>query len=160
MSSLIDTAVLGFGLVYYAFLCLVFVLRAYMRQEELLLKYVFSLLLLPCIILFGLNILSNQPYRAITLAPLLVFLVYDLWYRAITEKKPLHHPEKWPRELVIYVLLLYGGSIGLNWYGYLVSKQYGHILVAGFFAMMASYTLYQTKHNKRKKWETINILYD
>jgi hypothetical protein len=94
MSSPADTAVLGFGLVYYAFLCIVFILRAYERQEELQLKYVFSLLLLPCLILLGLNIFDSQIYRSITLVPLLAFLVYDLWYRAITERKPLHHPEK------------------------------------------------------------------
>jgi hypothetical protein len=160
MSSTVDTAVLGFGLVYYAFLCIVFTLRAYARQEEYQLKYVFSLLLIPCLVLLGLNLLGNQLYRSITLVPLLAFLVYDLWYRAITERKPLHHPEKWPWELVVYVLLLYGGSIGLNWYGYLVSKQYGNILVAGFFAMMASYTLYQIKYNRRKNREARNIISD
>lgn len=151
MPSLTDTAVLGFGLLYYLFLCLVFLLRAYERDEELWLKYVFSLQLLPFGALLILNLMDNQLPRSITLIPLLVFLGYDLWYRAVTMKKPLHHPEKWPKELIIYLVLLFAGSIGLNWYGFLVSKQYGRILVAGFFAMMACYGFYQNKHNRRKK---------
>ena len=151
MPSLTDTAVLGFGLLYYLFLCLVFVLRAYERDEELRLKYVFSIQLLPFGALFLLNLMDNQLRRSITLIPILVFLGYDLWYRALTMKKPLHHPEKWPKELIIYLVLLFTGSIGLNWYGFLVSKQYGRILVAGFFAYIGCYSLYQIKHNQRKK---------
>jgi hypothetical protein len=151
MPSLTDTATLGFGVIYYAFLCLIFLLRAYEREEELRLKYVFSLQLLPFAALFLLNLIDNQLYRSITLVPLLGFLVYDLWYRALTEKKPLHHPKKWPRELIIYLVLLYAGCIGLNWYGFLVSERYGMILVAGFFSMMACYSLYQIRHNRRQK---------
>jgi len=81
---------------------------------------------------------------------MLVFLVYDLWYRVLTEKKPVHHPEKMPRELIIYLVLLMLGSIGLNWYGYIVSETYGKILVAAFFVMMGAYSLYQYRYNKKK----------
>ena len=150
----IDEAVLGFGLLYYALLCIVFLLRAYERKEELYLKYVFSIQLLPFAALFILNLLNNQMNKVTTLTPLLIFLIYDLWYRAITEKKPLHHPEKWPKELIIYLILLYAGCIGLNWYGFLVSRQYGMYLVYDFSAMMASFSLYQFKHNRRKAQTT------
>ena len=101
MPSLIDSTVLGFGLIYYALLCIVFVLRAYERSEELRLKYVFSLQLIPFAALLILNLLDNQLQKSITLIPMLLFLGYDLWYRAITEMKPLHHPKKWPKELII-----------------------------------------------------------
>ena len=151
MPSLTDTAVLGFGLLYYLLLCIVFLLRAYERDEELRLKYVFSFQLLPFGALFVLNLIANQINRSITVIPLLVFLGYDLWYRSITMKKPVHHPEKWPKELIIYVVLLFTGSIGLNWYGFLASKQYGMILVAGFFAMIGCYSFYQNRYNRKMK---------
>ena len=150
MSHLIDSTVLVFGLIYYLLLCTVFVLRAYKRKEELRLKHVFSLQLIPFTLLLILNLLDNQSYRSLTLFPVIVFLGYDLWYRVLTEKKPLHHPDKWPRELIIYLLLLFAGSIGLNWYGFLVSEQYGMALVAGFFCMIAAYSLYQFRHNRQK----------
>ena len=38
-----------------------------------------------------------------------------------------------------YLLLLFIGSIGLNWYGYLMSPFYGNMLVIAFFIMMTSW---------------------
>jgi nicotinamide riboside transporter PnuC len=78
-------------------------------------------------------------------------LVYDLWYRLITQKKPYHHPDRWPVGLVVYLVLLFIGSIGLNWYGYLMSRFYGNMLVIAFFIMMGSYGYYQYTYNKRRK---------
>ena len=152
MASLLDTLVLGFGLIYYALLVTVFILRAFEKsQQELRLKYVFSAQLIPFTFLFIAHLVSqNQIRQSITLIPMLVFLVYDLWYRVLTEKKPVHHPEKMPRELIIYLVLLMLGSIGLNWYGYIVSETYGRILVAAFFVMMGAYSLYQYRYNKKK----------
>lgn len=153
MSSVIDSLVLGFGIIYYALLVTVFILRAYEKSEhELKLKLVFSAQLLP----FTLLILWNQLFqkditRVITLIPIIIFLVYDLWYRAITEKKPVHHPDKWPKELILYLLLLFAGSIGLNWYGYLISEQYGMLLVVAFFIMMGAYGLYQIRYNRKTR---------
>ncbi len=157
MPTYIDNLVIIFGLIYYGLLCIVFLLRAYERNEELYLKHVFSAQILPFTVLLTLNLLESQFNKSITLTPLILFLVYDLWYRVITEMKPLHHPEKWPRELIMYLVLLFAGSIGLNWYGFLVSKQYGRILVAGFFAMMATYSIYQFKHSKRIKVKNIPL---
>lgn len=153
MSSLLDTLVLGFGLIYYALLVTVFILRAFEKsQQELRLKYVFSAQLIPLTFLFIAHLVSqNQIRQSITLIPILVFLVYDLWYRVLTKKKPVHHPEKMPRELIIYLVLLMLGSIGLNWYGYIVSETYGRILVAAFFVMMGAYSLYQYRYNKKKR---------
>ena len=153
MSIIVDTFVLGFGIIYYAILVTVFILRAYKKSEqELKLKLVFSAQLLPFTSLIIWNLLfMNDSRRVITLLPMITFLVYDLWYRALTEKKPVHHPDKWPRELILYLILLFVGSIGLNWYGYLVSEQYGMTLVVAFFVMMGSYGLYQTRYNKEKR---------
>jgi len=83
--------------------------------------------------------------------PIIAYLVYDLWHRAITRKKPYHHPDRWPVGLVVYVLLLFIGSIGLNWYGFLVSDLYGRMLVIAFFIMMSSFGYYQHRYNKGKK---------
>ena len=152
MASLLDTLVLGFGLIFYLLLVIVYIFRAYEKSEqELRLKYVFSAQLIPFTFLFIAQLASqNQTRQSITLIPMLVFLVYDLWYRVLTEKKPVHHPEKMPRELIIYLVLLMLGSIGLNWYGYIVSETYGRMLVAAFFVMMGAYSLYQYRYNKKK----------
>ena len=52
--------------------------------------------------------------------------------------------------LAVYLLLLFIGAIGLNWYGYLVSKFFGNILVVAFFFMMGSYGYYQYRYNKNR----------
>ena len=139
-------------MIFYLLLVIVYIFRAYEKSEqELRLKYVFSAQLIPFTFLFIAQLASqNQIRQSITLIPMLVFLVYDLWYRVLTEKKPVHHPEKMPRELIIYLVLLMLGSIGLNWYGYIVSEAYGRILVAAFFVMMGAYSLYQYRYNKKK----------
>jgi len=152
MASLLDTLVVGFGLIFYLLLAIVYIFRAYEKSEqELWLKYAFSAQLIPFIFLFLAHIVSqNQIRQSITLIPVLVFLGYDFWYRVLTEKKPVHHPDKWPKELIIYLVLLMLGSIGLNWYGYIISETYGRMLVAAFFVMMGSFGFYQYKHNQRK----------
>jgi uncharacterized membrane protein YfcA len=83
--------------------------------------------------------------------PIVVYLGYDFWYRALTRKKPYHHPEKWPTGLIVYLALLFVGSIGLNWYGYLTSQLAGDTLVVMFFLMIAFYGYYQSLHNRRKR---------
>ena len=157
MASTLNTAILAFGVIFYSLTVIVFILRAYEKSDqELKLKYIFSLQIIPFTVLTTLSVYQNQIRKAITLVPMLVFLVYDYWYRIHAEMKPLHHPDKWPRELVVYIVLLYAGSIGLNWYGFLVSDQYGMILVVSFLFMMGAYSLYQYRHNKRKKQSSTN----
>jgi hypothetical protein len=98
-------------------------------------------------------LIGNDSGRPLAGLPIIIYLAYDLWYRAITRKKPYHHPDRWPPGLVVYFLLLLIGSIGLNWYGYLMSRFYGSMLVVAFFIMMTSFGYYQYRYNKRKKAE-------
>ncbi len=146
----VDYLVVFFALVFYAFLVVVYLLRAHrLEATEWRLSVPFSLQLLPFTLLWATNLLiGNDSGRLIVGLPIIVYLVYDLWYRLITQNKPYHHPERWPIGLVIYLLLLFAASIGLNWYGYLVSNFYGNILVVAFFVMMGSFGYYQAKYNQ------------
>ncbi len=149
---LIDNLVVVFSLVYYAFLCVVYLLRSYQREkEELKLAPVFSLLLVPFIFLWILNIyIRSESGRLITGFLIIVFLLYDLWYRLLTKKKPVHHPDHWPMGLIIYLILLQIGSISLNWYGFLVAKVYGNALIISYFVMLGCFGFYQAKYNRQK----------
>ena len=95
MAFFIDVAGLLLGLIFYGLCSVVYILRAYEKTEhELRLKYVFSLQLAPFFTLFIINLVQEDRVRhAATLAPMLLFLGYDFWYRAYTMKKPVHHPE-------------------------------------------------------------------
>jgi len=88
--TLIDNLVIFSAIIYYAFLCLVYLLRAYERyKQELMLAPIFSFLLVPFIALWALNFLNGRDIgRLITLLPIILYLIYDLWYRFITKKKP------------------------------------------------------------------------
>ena len=149
----IDYFVIFFGLVFYALLVVVYLLRAHQLEElEWKLSPVFSLQLIPFVLLWVVNLLiGNDSGRLVVGLPIIIYLIYDFWYRLITRKKPYHHPDRWPIGLVIYLLLLFIGSIGLNWYGYLVSRSYGTMLVVSFFIMMSSFGYYQYRYNKSKK---------
>ncbi len=151
---LIDNLVVVFSLVYYAFLCAVYLLRSFQREkEELKLAPVFSLLLVPFILLWILNIyIVSDSGRLITGFLIIVFLLYDLWYRLLTKKKPVHHPDHWPKGLIVYLILLQVGCIALNWYGFLVAKIYGNMLVISYFVMLCCFGFYQARHKRRKKF--------
>jgi hypothetical protein len=150
---LVDNLVVFFALVYYALLFVVYLLRAQeLTKLEWKLSPVFSVQLVPFTSLWVLNLLiGNDSGRLLTGLPIIIYLFYYLWYRIVTRKKPYHHPKRWPPGLIIYLLLLFIGCIGLNWYGYLISKSYGTMLVVAFFIMMSSYGYYQYTYNKRKK---------
>ncbi len=150
---LVDYLVIFFALVFYASLIAVYLLRAHQLEAmEWRLSLPFSLQLIPFALLWAVNLFTgNDSGRLVAELPVLAYLVYDLWYRLITQKKPYHHPDRWPIGLAVYLLLLFAGCIGLNWYGYLVSSLYGNMLVASFFAMMSSYGYYQYRYNKTKK---------
>jgi hypothetical protein len=152
-AGLLDNLVVFFALVFYAFLFVVYVLRAReLSRLEWKLRTAFSVQLIPFASLWVLNLyFGNDSGRLLTGLPIIIYLVYDLWYRLITQKKPYHHPDRWSVALVVYLLLLFIGSIGLNWYGYLMSRFYGIMLVIAFFIMMSSYGYYQYKYNKRRK---------
>jgi hypothetical protein len=150
---LVDDLVVFFALVFYAFLFVVYVLRAReLSRLEWKLRVAFSVQLVPFVSLWVVNLLiGNDSGRLLTGLPIIIYLVYDLWYRLLTQKKPYQHPDRWPVGLVVYLLLLFIGSIGLNWYGYLMSRFYGHMLVIAFFIMISSYGYYQCTYNKRRK---------
>lgn len=148
---LVDNLVVFFALVYYALLFVVYLLRAKeLTKLEWKLSPVFSFQLVPFTSLWVLNLLiGNDSGRLLAGLPIIIYLVYDLWYRLLTKKKPYHHPDRWPPSLIVYLFLLFTGSISLNWYGYLMSQFYGNILVIAFFIMMSSYGYYQYSHNKK-----------
>jgi len=150
---IIDNLVIVTAIIYYLFLCLVYLLRAYERdKQELMLAPIFSFLLVPFVALWILNLLNGSEIgRLITVLPIIIYLIYDLWYRLITKKKPHHHPNRWPVGLIVYLILLQVGSIGLNWYGFIVSKFDGMILVICYFIMLGCFGVYQNRYNKRKK---------
>ena len=147
---LIDDLVFLFSLVYYVFLVVVYLLRAReLSEAEMRLGALFSAQLIPFGILLAVNIMEGDRGRIASMATIIVFLLYDLWYRQITRKKPVHHPDRWPVGLVVYLVLLFVGCIGLNWYEFLVSDFRGNVLVAAFFVMMGSFGYYQMEYRKR-----------
>ena len=152
-SFIVDDLVIFFSLIYYAELVVVFLLRVQkLTNLEWKMNPAFSILVIPFVSLWVLNILlGSGTGRLMAGFPIILYLGYDLWYRALTHRKPYHHPQKWPVGLVVYLLLLFIGSIGLNWYGYLVSQLCGNVLVASFFVMIGSYSYYQYKHNKDER---------
>ena len=150
--GLIDNLVIFFAVIYYAFLVLVYLVRAHdLSDLELKMAPIFSIQLVPFGILWVLNILGGDTGRIISMTPIIAYLLYDLWYRLITRKKPVHHPDRWPVGLIVYLMLLFIGCIGLNWYGFIVSEFYGNMLVVAFFVMMSSFGYYQYRYKKRKK---------
>ena len=149
---LIDNLMVFFALIFYAFLLIVYLLRAReLSKLEWKLSPVFSLQLVPFASLWALNlIIGNNSGRMLSGLPIIAYLSYDLWYRLITRKKSYHHPERWPPGLIVYLLLLFMGCIGLNWYGFLMSQLYGNMLVVAFFVMISSYGYYQYSYNKKR----------
>ena len=152
-AALLDDLVVFFALVFYAFLFVVYLLRAReLSKFELKLRIAFSIQLIPFASLWILNLLvGNDSGRLLAGLPIIIYLVYDLWYRLLTRRKPLHHPKRWPPGLIMYLLLLFMGSIGLNCYGYLMSRFYGLMLVIAFFIMMSSYGYYQYSYKKKAR---------
>ena len=150
--ALPDSLVLLSGVVFYGFLCAVYLIRARGADRlELALAPAFSVLLTPFAVLWLVNLSNGAGMaRMVVLMPVVVYLVYDLWYRLLTRKKPVHHPKKWPPGLVVYLLLMQAGAFGLNWYGYLVSKMHGQVLVACYFMMLGCFGFYQGMHTKRR----------
>jgi hypothetical protein len=151
-AALIDNLMVFFAFVFYTFLFIVYILRAReLSRLEWNLRIAFSVQLIPFASLWVLNLfIGNDSGRLLAGLPIIIYLVYDLWYRLLTKKKPYHHPERWPLGLIVYLMFLFMGSIGLNWYGYLISKLYGFMLVIAFFIMMSSYGYYQYMYNKKK----------
>jgi hypothetical protein len=69
-------------------------LRAYERDKlELMFAQIFSLLLIPFVVLWTLNLLNGSDKgRLIAGFPKAIYLVYDLWHRFITKKEASTSP--------------------------------------------------------------------
>jgi hypothetical protein len=85
----IDNLVVLFALVYYVVLIFVYLLRAHESELEWKISPVFSTLLIPFASLWMMKLLFNNSGRLITGLPIIIYPVYDLWYRAITKKNPI-----------------------------------------------------------------------
>ena len=150
--NFIDPLMFLCSLVYNIVGVLIFVLRAHKRKKlEFKLGPVFNAFLIPFSLILVFNLINARDYgRLITGIPIIIFLVYDLWYRTITDKKPYHHPERWPIGLYVYLLLYQLSSIMLNGYSFLISLLYGYIVLASYFGSLAAYGYYQYKHKRER----------
>ena len=148
---LIDNLVVLFALTFYAFMSVLFLIRARgFSKLELALSPLFSVQLVPFFALWVLNLgFGNDSGRLLSGLPIVGYLFYDFWYRLIPRKDSNHHPKLWLPGLVIYLSLLFLGSMGLIWYGYIMSNFYGNMLVAAFFIMMSSFGYFQFHTTKR-----------
>ena len=153
MSTFIDTLMVVFAVGYNVTLIIVYLFRAHEKERlELKLAYFFSGFLIPFSLLWLANLVGGSGTgRLLTGIPIIIFLVFDLWYRLITKKKPTHHPEQWPIELKIYLILWQMAGIGLNWYGFLISQAHGNLVLASYFSALVAFGYYQYRYNKKKR---------
>ncbi len=151
--NLIDTLVVMSILLYNTLLTAVFLFRAFdFEQWERSMGLPFNLLLFPFTILWIINFLNGADLTRLgTSIAIIFFLAYDFWYRTLTQEKPRHHPEKWPRKLIIYFILLQVGSITLNGYGFVVSREVGLFVLATYFISLFAYAFYQYNYKKQQK---------
>jgi hypothetical protein len=148
--ELIDSLMILSALIYNSCIVVVFVARGSEHDRlESLAGYMVNVLLVPFSILWVLNLLGGSEVgRLITGMPIIIFLLYDLWYRTLSREKPKHHPRRWPVELCIYLILFLFGSMLLTGYAFLVSLFYGFIVLAMYYASLAAYGYYQYKYRK------------
>ena len=151
--ELIDGLVVISTLIYNSLLTAVFVFRAFDWEAwEKRMGIPFNLLLIPFSILWVLNVLNGWDFARLGMSTVIViFLLYDLWYRTLTKEKPRHHPKKWPTKLIIYMILLQVGSITLNGYGFLISKEIGLIVLATYFLSLFAFAFYQFRFKKQER---------
>ena len=150
---LIDQIMVVSSFLFNVIVLFVFILRAYERHyQERMLGFVFSALFIPLIYVWVMNLIGGRDVgRLITGFPVLVFLIYDFWYREVVKKKPRHHPDRWPLSLYIYLFLYQISGIVLNGYAFFVSMNYGYLILASYFCSLGAYGFYQHKYNKSKK---------
>jgi len=88
-AALLDKLVVFFARVFYAFLFVVYLLRAReLSKFEFKLRIAFSTQLVPFASLWILNLfIGNDSGRLLAGLPIIIYLVYDLWYRLLTRKK-------------------------------------------------------------------------
>jgi len=131
----------------------IFILRAYDRpDQERMLGFVFSVLFFPFTYVWVTNLVRMRDLgRLITGFPVLVFMIYDFWYREVAKRKPRHHPDRWPLGLYLYLLLYLIGGIMLNGYAFFVSMNYGYLILVSYYCSLGAYGFYQYKYSKSRK---------
>lgn len=151
--NLIDTLVVLSTILYNGIVTAVFLLRAYdIEKWEKRMGLPFNLLLIPFTLLWILNLLNGFDFgRLGTSITIIIFLGYDFWYRTLTKEKPRHHPEKWPKRLIVYLILLQLGSITLNGYGFLISQEVGMFVLVTYFISLFAFAFYQYRYKKQLK---------
>ena len=150
---LIDQIMLVASFLFNVIIIFIFILRSYERpDQERMLGFIFSVLFIPFIYVWVTNLMGERDLgRLITGFPVLVFMIYDFWYREVARKKPRHHPDRWPLGLYLYLFLYLIGGIMLNGYAFFVSMNYGYMILLSYFCSLGAYGFYQYKYNKSKK---------
>ena len=150
---LIDQIMVVASFLFNVIILLIFILRAYgLPDQERKLGFVFSVLFFPFTYVWVTNLIGERDSgRLITGFPVLVFMIYDFWYREVVKKKPRHHPDRWPLSLYLYLFLYQISGIMLNGYAFLVSMNYGYLILASYFCRLGAYGFYQHKYNKSRK---------
>ena len=87
---LIDQIMVISSFLFNIIIVFIFLLRAYERYyQERMLGFVFSVLFIPFIYVWVTNLIGGRDAgRLITGFPVIVFILYDYWYREIAKKKP------------------------------------------------------------------------
>jgi len=150
---LIDQIMVVASFLFNVIILFIFILRAYERpDQERMLGFVFSVLFFPFTYVWVTNLVRGRDLgRLITGFPVLVFMIYDFWYREVAKRKPRHHPDRWPLGLYLYLLLYLIGGMILNGYAFFVSMNYGYLILVSYYCSLGAYGFYQYKHNKSKK---------
>ncbi len=151
--DLIDILVVLSTILYNVIITAVFLFRAYDNEKwEKRMGLPFNLLLIPFTLLWIFNVLNGFDFGRLGMSTtIIIFLGYDFWYRTWTKEKPRHHPDKWPKRLIIYLILLQVGSITLNGYGFLVSREVGMLVLTTYFISLFAFAFYQYRYKKQKK---------
>ena len=149
----IDNYVVLFAIIYNILIIAVFILRAKEKYSlEEMIGPLFDLLLIPFSVLLILNSVNHSDSGRIgTLIPMITYLLYDIWYRQLTKQKPRHHPEKMPKELVLYIILFYFAGMAITGYAFIVSRFSGYIILVIFMSSIVAYFFYQINYKKHFK---------
>ena len=152
-ASLIDNAMIICAIIYNLCIIMIFIARAHEHYKlEEGIGVVVSLLIVPFLILWLLNLVKGRDSaHLITGFPIILFLLDDLWYRAIQKKKARHKPKKWPLHMYLYFLLFLFGGMILTGYIFISSLFYGFIVLSLFYMSWISYGYYRYRYKKIQK---------
>ena len=150
--NIIDISIIVFAFIYNILIITIFILRAnewYSYEEKI--GPFFDSLFIPFSILFIFNIANHTDLgRVGTIIPMILYLLYDIWYRQLNKRKPRHHPEKMPKMLILYIFLFYFAGMAITGYTFIVSKTYGYFILLIFMCSIGAYFYYQIKYSKKR----------